>query len=64
MKTRFALFVYRGYYPDGGWSDLRGLYESPAAAHAAIGTAIVVQFYDIVDLDNPKFVEHGTVPRS
>lgn len=28
MKARFALFAFGRYYPNGGFDDLRGIYES------------------------------------
>lgn len=28
MEKRFAMFTGRGYYPDGGWNDFKGVFAT------------------------------------
>lgn len=63
MKGRFALFVYSDIDRRGGWGDYCGIFETPSAAHEAMGSSQVDEFYDIVDLDSPEHFEHGIVPK-
>ena len=53
---RYALFAGYQYYPNGGWDDYQGSFDSVAEALKAL-TDITQQWYQIVDLTTGEQVE-------
>lgn len=53
---RYALFVMDAYYPGGGWSDMRGLYDTQEEALEAAAKA-KGDGYEVVDLVEGKEIE-------
>jgi len=47
----YMLFCFRNYYPDGGWSDFKGLHETIWAAKVA---AEALPWYEV---DEAQIVE-------
>ena len=57
----YMLFCFRNYYPDGGWSDFKGLHETIWTTKVA---AEALPWYEvdeaqIVEIDGCSVVETG-----
>lgn len=62
MTTRYLLFCFDGYYPEGGWSDCKGLFDTfeEARGNRTVGD---YDYYQIVCIsgDRHELVESGRV---
>ena len=56
---RYLLFSYDGYYPDGGWNDFNGSFDTPelALAHASTDPSVHSDWWQLVDLETGEEVE-------
>jgi hypothetical protein len=52
----FAVFAYDNYYPDGGWHDLKGLFETIEEARK-VAKNLRYDDKDIVDLVTGEIIE-------
>lgn len=68
---RFLVFVGDDYYPQGGWRDFRGDYDSQAQAMDAIGQLAALRmrgqwwgWWQVVDThsDEPRVCAAGPIP--
>jgi len=55
---KYALFVYDEYYPQGGWNDLFGVYETFEKANSQYKKLKKKKKYDFFQIVN---LETGTV---
>ncbi len=52
--ARFALFVCEHYYPEGGWRDLAGMFDTERAAIAAAPKDTSNRDWHVIDLRTGK----------
>lgn len=45
---RYLLFAFDGYYPEGGWSDYRGDYDTLREAEVA-GSELRYNYWHVID---------------
>lgn len=57
---RFLLFVYDKYYPNGGWNDFRGDFDTIMEAKDKLLTMIEVERWHIVDINTKKIIADWT----
>ena len=57
---RFALFAGSNYYPDGGFNDFRGSFDTSAEAVRAVADLKgLVDWWHVIDLTTGQRVEWG-----
>lgn len=63
----YAMFMGQGYYPEGGWADLAGMYPTVSQAVAGRDERTAEDGYDdwaeLVDLDTGAVVARWTYLR-
>jgi hypothetical protein len=58
---RYALFAFEGYYPNGGWSDFIGSFETQEEAKNARPERM--EYFQVVDLTTGQIVDEGRIPK-
>jgi hypothetical protein len=56
---RFLVFAFDGYYPDGGWDDFHGDYDTLREAETAAHSAYR-DYYHVVDTVDKRIVDSGS----
>jgi hypothetical protein len=57
MAKKYALFVGYAYYPNGGWKDLFGVFDTLKEAQAHVPEDQDFMWWHIVDLDKLTIVD-------
>ena len=58
MKKRYAVFAFEFYYPEGGWDDYLGNYETIDEAKASVKNEYKCKC-QIIDLKSLKIIMIG-----
>lgn len=55
---RYLLFTYNFYYPEGGWKDFRGSFDTKKEAHIFMKTdEYQLDYYNLVDIQTGEVEE-------
>lgn len=58
---RYVVFVYHNYYPDGGWNDLHGLFDTEEEARKSVEGKQYGDYADLVDLELGEEIDSASL---
>lgn len=57
--NKFLVFAGDDYYPEGGWNDCQGVFDTEREAMQFVTNLDKVDWWHIIDLYNKKRVNYG-----